>query len=136
MNTEIQNTDLSNKAKILLVDDNVQLLNMLNDVLVEHGYDVMSAEDGEQGLNLYKDFLPDIVITDIVMPEVDGIEFLLGLRKINPNVRVIAMSGGNSGHAESYLRIAEKLGADIILNKPFEISELLKEIKNIESNIK
>ena len=135
MESEVKNTGSSSKIKILLVDDNVDFLNMLNEFLVDESYEVKNAEDGKSALTLYSEFLPDIVVTDIVMPEVDGIELLLNIRKLHPTARVIAMSGGNSGHAATYLRMAEKLGANAILNKPFELIELVQHIKNVESNV-
>ena len=121
------------KIKILIVDDNTVLLEMLNEALVEKGFDVLCCNDGEVAQQKFSEFKPDIVLTDIVMPGIDGIELLLGLRKINPNIKIIAMSGGNRGHAETYLHMAEKLGANVILVKPFEISELLEQIKILEA---
>ena len=117
------------KIKILVVDDNTVLLEMLNEALVEKGFDVLCCNDGDAAQKNFSEFKPDIVLTDIVMPGVDGIELLLGLRKINPNIKVIAMSGGNRGHADTYLHMAEKIGANVILVKPFEISDLLEQIK-------
>lgn len=102
---------------------------MLNETLLENGYDVVTCADGEEAQKMFSEFKPDIVLTDIVMPGVDGIELLLGLRKINPKIKIIAMSGGNRGHAETYLHMADKLGANVILVKPFEITELLEQIK-------
>ena len=118
--------------KILIVDDNEDYLVVLDEYLTKQGYDVVCCYDGKDGQEKFAEFLPDIVVTDIVMPNVDGIELLLSLRKINPEISVIAMSGGNRGYAGSYLQMAEKLGANVILNKPFELSTLLEEIKKIE----
>ena len=119
-------------TKILIVDDNQDYLEILSDFLTGQGYEVVCCYNGKDAQEKFSEFLPDIVVTDIVMPEVDGIELLLSLRKINPEINVIAMSGGNKGYAGSYLQMAEKLGANVILNKPFELSVLLEEIKNIE----
>ena len=124
---------MDNKIKILIVDDNTVLLEMLNESLVENGYDVLSCNDAEIAQKKFSEFNPDIVLTDIVMPGVDGIELLLNLRKTKPEIKIIAMSGGNRGHAETYLHMAEKLGANVILIKPFEISELLEQIKILEA---
>ena len=118
--------------KILIVDDNEDYLVVLDEYLTKQGYDVVCCYDGRDAQEKFAEFLPDIVVTDIVMPNVDGIELLLSLRKINPEISVIAMSGGNRGYAGSYLQMAEKLGANVILNKPFELSTLLEEIKKIE----
>jgi len=120
------------KLKILIVDDNVSFLEMLADFLTDEGYEVLTTSNGRVAQDKFSEFNPDVVLTDIVMPEVDGIELLIGLRKINSDIVVMAMSGGNKGHADSYLRMAEKLGANIILYKPFKLSELLEQIKKLE----
>ena len=123
---------MTNKKKILVVDDNQSYLEILNNFLSDNEYDVVSSHNGKDAKDKFEEFTPDIVVTDIVMPEVDGIELLLSLRKINPEISVIAMSGGNRGYAGSYLTMAEKLGAEVILNKPFELSVLLEEIKKLD----
>lgn len=122
---------MDSKTKILVVDDNQTLLEMLNESLVEHGYDVVYSHDGKEATKLFSEFNPDIVLTDIVMPDIDGIELLLNLRKINSDIKIMAMSGGNRGHAETYLNMAEKLGANKIITKPFDIAELLKQLDTL-----
>lgn len=119
---------MANKSKILVVDDNPALLEMLKESLEEHGYDVVFTYDGKEATKLFTQFEPDVVLTDIVMPGVDGIELLISLRNINKDIKIMAMSGGNKGHAETYLHMAEKLGANKIITKPFEISELLRHL--------
>lgn len=121
-----------NKTKILIVDDNDVFLTLLNDFLIQNEYDVLTSSNGLDAKKINSDFNPDIVITDVVMPGIDGIELLMSLRNTNPNVKVIVMSGGNKGHADTYLLLADKLGANLILNKPFELSSLLIEIKKLE----
>lgn len=123
---------MAKNIKILVVDDNETFLDMLSLYLIKNGYDVISSSDGKDALCQFSSHIPDIIITDIIMPEVDGIELLLSLRKNNPDVKVIAMSGGNRGYASAYLQMAEKLGANAVINKPFELVDLLKEIKNLE----
>lgn len=122
---------MTNDVKILIVDDNKKFLGMLSEFLGENGYDVESSDNGSEALKKFAEFIPDIVVTDIVMPDIDGIELLLQLRKINPEVKVIVMSGGNRGHADAYLHMADKLGANAALSKPFELAELMQEIKNL-----
>lgn len=122
-----------NKVKILIVDDNESFLELLSEFLNDNGYDVACSINGEDAKNKFVEFKPDLVVTDIVMPDVDGIELLLGLRNINPDIRVIVMSGGNRGHADIYLQMADKLGANAILNKPFQLSDLLAQIKKLET---
>lgn len=120
--------------KVLIVDDNVSLLELLTEFLTDNGYDVVSCESGVDGLIKFNEFKPDIVITDVVMPGFDGIELLLKLRTIVPDVRVIVMSGGNRGHADTYLHMADKLGANAVLNKPFELTDLMKVIKKVQTD--
>jgi DNA-binding response OmpR family regulator len=123
-----------NKIKLLIVDDNKNFLAMLNKFLINEDYDVVCSNDGKAAQNSFVEFLPDIVVTDIVMPGIDGIELLVGLRKIKPDIKVIVMSGGNSGHADTYLQMAENLGANVILNKPFKLLDLLKQVKTLETD--
>lgn len=124
---------MKNNMKILIVDDNVSLLDMLTEFLTDNGYDVVSCDSGVEALIKFNEVMPDIVLTDVVMPGFDGIELLLKLRTINPGVRVIVMSGGNRGHADTYLHMADKLGANAVLNKPFELPDLLTQITKLES---
>ena len=122
---------MTRTVKILVVDDNKKFLSMLDEFLSENNYVVEISDNGNEALKKFADFIPDIVVTDIVMPDIDGIELLLQLRKINSDVKVIVMSGGNRGHADAYLHMADKLGADAVLSKPFELRELLLEIEKL-----
>ena len=123
-----------NKIKLLIVDDNENFLELLVEFLTLEGYEVERSIDGNDAKNKFIEFKPDIVLTDVVMPGSDGIELLVELRKIDADIRIIVMSGGNRGHADTYLHMADKLGADAILGKPFELSDLLIEIKKIETS--
>ena len=119
------------RTKVLIVDDSDDFLEILYEYLLNSGYDVSKSSNGKDALNKFSDFNPDIVVTDIVMPGVDGIELLVKLRKINPEVKIIVMSGGNMGHGKTYLQLAEELGADSILNKPFKLSKLLEKLEKL-----
>lgn len=119
--------------KILVVDDNSSFLQMLTEFLTSSGYNIVACNSGSEALIQFEAFMPDFVLTDIVMPGFDGIELLLKLRTINPDVRVIVMSGGNKGHADTYLNMADKLGANLVLNKPFALSDLLLQLKKLEN---
>lgn len=121
-----------NKTKILIIDDNQEFLDLLCEFISASNYITNCCNDSKDALQKFDDFNPDIVITDIIMPNIDGIEVLITLRKKNPSTKFIVISGGNKGHGESYLRMAKELGANIILNKPFELTVLLKKIKSIE----
>lgn len=118
--------------KILVIDDESVVREMIAKMLSRTGYDVYEASDGKQGLSIvhsYEDIR--LVITDLIMPEKEGIETILELKKDFPAIRILAISGGGRGDAKSYLNIAKNLGADLTLSKPFIRSELLKAIESL-----
>jgi len=115
--------------KLLVIDDDEQFREFMRDALTDQGYEVILADNGSEGMRSATELSPDLVITDIVMPEKEGVEVLMELRTNDKNLPVIAMSGYNKGNADSYLKIAQKLGASAVLSKPFTISELIVEIE-------
>ena len=119
--------------RILVIDDDVEFMDVLCKVLRSRGYEVYSALNGKDGVNLYKETPVDLVITDILMPEQDGVELIFSLRKISPEVKIILISGGGKyGTAEDYLHSA-KLVCDIkyALTKPFSIDEMIQAINGL-----
>lgn len=118
---------------ILVIDDNEDLLGMICNLLSRSGYNVLSAIDGEQGLKVYFDNSPDLVVTDLVMPNKEGIELIVELNAQQPKPKIIAISGGGKIGPEVYLPLAETLGADDILQKPFRKDEFLYAVKNLLS---
>lgn len=112
--------------RILVIDDDPELREVLSRALSQVGYDVATASDGRQASVLYRGSIPDIVITDIYMPDKDGLETLMELRRDFPGVKVIAISGGISH--ENILHVASALGASRTLVKPFEPDELLQAV--------
>jgi DNA-binding response OmpR family regulator len=119
-------------ARILVIDDDADLREVMQETLESSGHEVLLAPDGVLGLQLQRDRPADVVITDIFMPDKEGIETIRELRQEFPGVRIIAMSGGGS-HVKKpgYLSTASELGADIVLRKPFESSVLLDSIKTV-----
>ena len=111
-------------AKILLVEDDDQLRDLLKEILIGAGYEVSEAPDGTGVCDLYRKQHFNLVITDLVMPKMEGIELIMELRRIDKNARIVAMSGQNQ--AESYLRIAGKLGVRHTLSKPFGAEDFLR----------
>jgi DNA-binding response OmpR family regulator len=101
---------------------------MLKLVLTSSGYDVCEASDGAGVCELYQQQRFDLVITDLVMPDVEGMGVISKLRRTDLNVRIIAMSGGGQLEGEEYLKIAQKLGAQHTLSKPFSNQELLETV--------
>ncbi len=119
--------------KILLIDDDEQFREMLAELLKRNGYDVIEASDGIHANSLYLKHHPKLVITDIIMPEKEGIETIIDLKREFNNIKIIAISGGGRTNAMDNLRSARLLGADKTLEKPFENKEILNIIKDLMS---
>ena len=113
-------------ATILIIDDEPQMRLLVARVLRSAGHDVTEAKNGAEGLEVFRAMRQELVITDLFMPETEGIETLRELRQMAPEVRVIVMSGGYASATVMYLDMATKLGADGTLEKPFLPSALLK----------
>jgi DNA-binding response OmpR family regulator len=114
--------------KVLLIEDDVRVRETLEIILCRHDHDVRVALDGQQGLALFAAWKPDVVVTDIIMPEVEGIETIMTIRRQAPDAAIVAMSGGTRLAATDYLEIAKELGADVTLRKPIRSEELLAAI--------
>ncbi len=95
------------------------------------GHEVVNASNGKEGIKLFRENGADLIITDIVMPEKEGLETIMELRKGYPDVKIIAISGGGRVDPESYLTMAEKMGASRTLTKPFEREELLEAVREL-----
>jgi CheY-like chemotaxis protein len=102
---------IPNAPLVLVVDDDEALLEIVRITLSSEGFRVGTARNGVEGLKAYDAAKPDLVITDLVMPEAEGIETILALRRRDPQVRIIAMSGGSSVGPAGFLRIAQGAGA-------------------------
>ena len=116
---------------ILVIDDNAELARVLATALRSAGYDVWMADNGKEGMRLLAQHAIDVLVTDIVMPEQDGIETIQLARRANPALRVITISGDSPRHAELYLSMTEKLGADRTLLKPFRLETLLSAVQEV-----
>jgi CheY-like chemotaxis protein len=112
------------KRRILLIDDDAQFRPVVRLVLEQAGYDVQEAEDGAVGVACYRRDPSALVITDMLMPVMEGIETVIQLRRLDPTVKIIAMTGAYD-RLGSYLRSAQTLGAVSTLRKPFSGPELL-----------
>ena len=114
----------SDAAKtVLVIDDDEPIREYLRFVLEEVGHTVVLARDGNEGLACFRKEVFDTVITDIAMPEKDGIDTIIAMREIRPSTRIVAMSGLAS--KDKLLQIADMYGADAIMAKPFERDEIL-----------
>lgn len=120
-------------SQILIIEDDIDFNQVLCRALLQKGYGVSSATNGQQGIDLYKSNPADVVITDILMPERDGIEVITYLQKIAPGVKIIAISGGGSGGSgEDYLRSTQAVcNVQYTLAKPFGKSQLFEMIQEL-----
>lgn len=116
-------------ARILIIDDEPQIRSMLRLMLERVGYEVAEAPDGIEGIRRYRENPADLIITDLIMPNKDGIGMIIDLKKEFPKVKIIAMSGGGVNRPEGYLDGAKKLGATRTLTKPIDRDEMLKAVK-------
>ncbi len=119
-------------ARILIIDDDDQLLEILRKMLSQAGYEVLMASNGSDGIDLYRKEQPDVVITDVIMPEKDGAEVIFELQKEFPDIKIIAMSGGGEIKAEDYLEsIASLSNVKHTFEKPFVFDEMLQVVKEL-----
>jgi DNA-binding response OmpR family regulator len=114
-----------NRGKVLLIDDDAALLSLMAMAFTAAGYTTRTAENGLKGLRMLDAFAPDLVITDIVMPEMEGIGAILQIRRRPCPPKIIAISGAGPGGRRDYLSWARHLGADEVLAKPFRTSQLV-----------
>jgi CheY-like chemotaxis protein len=116
-------------TRILVIDDDPLVRATVRTILDGAGYGIALASDGQDGLAEFRRERADLVITDIVMPEMEGIETIRQLRSLDPKLPILAISGGGRGIPLDYLRMAQELGASDALSKPFEADELLDAVK-------
>jgi len=120
-----QDQDRHSGDRVLLIDDDVALLGLMAQAFAAAGYIVQTAENGRKGLLALESYTPDLVVTDIVMPEMEGIGAILQIRRRPRPPKIIAISGAGPGGRRDYLSWARHLGADEVLAKPFRTSQLL-----------
>jgi CheY-like chemotaxis protein len=118
-------------TRILIIDDDADLRTTLRDLLEHAGYEVVEVSNGREGLQRYLGASMDLVITDLLMPEQEGVETIRALRQINPQVKIIAMSGGGQTGRMDFLHVAEVLGAQRTLHKPFNRQTLLEAVRDL-----
>jgi DNA-binding NtrC family response regulator len=118
-------------VKILVIEDDDSFRSVLVQMLEKAGYEVLSAENGNQAMKYCREINPDLVLTDIIMPDKEGLETIQELLNLCPNLKIIAMSGGGRFGPNSYLPLAAKLGAKRTLQKPFMREELLSTISEV-----
>ena len=121
-----------NESAVLVIDDERPVRTLIRHILMREGFTVLEAENGKEALRAFASAMPRLVITDIFMPEADGIETIRRIRGSNPDVKVLAMSGGGRYRID-LLDGIELLGADGALTKPFNRRELIEAVDRLRS---
>jgi two-component system, chemotaxis family, chemotaxis protein CheY len=115
--------------KILVIDDDDIVRETIVEILKDGGYKVVSAEDGKRGMIAFRDEHPDLVVTDIIMPQQGGIQTISEIRHVRPDAKIIAVSGGGRASSNDLLHVARQIGAADTIAKPFDPDELLSLVK-------
>jgi DNA-binding response OmpR family regulator len=121
--------DTASAPAVLVIDDDPALLHSLAALFEAYRICFATARDGREGLKIFRRISPAVVLTDIIMPEQDGIGVIMEMRRERPGVKIIAMSGSGRVGKSDFLTIAKKLGADAVIHKPFDIDELVATVR-------
>ena len=122
----------ASRTRVLVIEDDADLRNLIHVYLEEEGFEVASAADGREGLQMQRDTPAEVVVTDIFMPGKEGIETVFDLQREFPDTRIIAISGGaNSAKGVDYLGLARRLGAKKTLSKPFSMRQLADAVRDV-----
>ncbi|MDH3393490.1 MAG: response regulator [Desulfobulbaceae bacterium] len=117
--------------RILVIDDDTQIREMLREILVKEGYEVAVAENGKDAIAIQQASPCDVIITDLIMPEQDGVETIMEFIQKDPTAKIIAISGGGRIGPRDYLEMAEALGAKKTFYKPFKRQDILTAVKEL-----
>jgi CheY-like chemotaxis protein len=118
-------------AVILLIEDDKELREMLKTSLLRKDHVVIEAENGKEALIHFKPGVTDLVITDLIMPDEDGLKVIMKIRELKKGIKVIAISGGGKAGPGSYLNLAKALGANAVYSKPFSINDMMLKIEEL-----
>jgi CheY-like chemotaxis protein len=118
-------------GRIMIVEDDTAVRELLRDILERAGHTVVDARNGKEALTLYRKNPVDLVITNILMPEKEGLETIQELRREDADVKIIAVSGGGQIGPADYLDIARRFGAMRTFTKPFDRKELLRAVDDL-----
>lgn len=121
-------------SKVLIIDDDAALLRLMSMAFKAAGYQTVAADNGRAGIVMAGAHRPDLVVTDIVMPDVEGIGCIRAIKQGARPPKVIAISGAGRARGADYLSWARHLGADDVLAKPFRMSELMKMSNSVIAN--
>jgi YesN/AraC family two-component response regulator len=118
-------------ACVLVIDDQVHIRMIIGELLKQLGHTVYEASNGKEGMRIFCEKHPELVITDILMPEKDGLEVIMEIKNNNYDTKIVAISGGGIVQGFDYLSTAKKLGADKVLKKPFEWDEFINVVNEL-----
>jgi DNA-binding response OmpR family regulator len=118
-------------AGVLIVEDDADMREMLRDALEKRKFTVITAANGREAIARFRPSVIDLVVTDLLMPEEDGLMVIMKIKELKPSVKMIAISGGGKAGPGSYLLMASTLGADHVFSKPFLPSELVQKVREI-----
>ncbi len=118
-------------SKILIIEDDASICNLFARYLEGRGYQVVCAGDGVEGLEKLREEGADLVLTDIMMPEMDGLEVVREIRKVDDKLPVIAISGGMHAVSVNFVSVAQDFGADAIFEKPVALADLLASVQRL-----
>ena len=126
--------DAMSPKKILVIDDDDFVRGMVCNALRKENFLVEEAQNGNEGVSKSRSFKPEVVITDMLMPDKEGIETILEIKAVNKDIKVIAMSGGGASKNMTFLEMAKKVGAEQVLSKPFKPSAMIEAIRSVLSS--
>ena len=118
-------------VRVLVVDDNPDMRSFVKIVLERAGFEAEVAADGQRSLDLQREHPADVLITDIFMPEPDGLELIQRFKSRFPGIRILAISGGGKASKADYLHVATEIGAEAVLRKPFATETLIRTLQEL-----
>lgn len=118
-------------VSIVVIDDDPLVTTLLKEILAHEGYQVITAQHAVEGLHHLKSTTVNLVITDLLMPGKDGLETITELRQFYPQTKILAISGGMTNSGMDILEIAKRLGANGVLQKPFDVQDLINSVRSV-----
>lgn len=115
---------MTEPTRVCVIDDDDLICDHIAALLTPAGYEVVCADSAKAGLALIAEHRPDVVLVDIIMPDKDGVEVIAEIRRLWPDLRIVAMSAGGQVGPTLYLQIAQTMGAHACLTKPLSLTEL------------
>lgn len=121
-------------GRILIIDDDYHILKMMKKMLERAGFEVELALNGIEGIRAFKNTQADLVICDIIMPEKEGLETIREMKRLYPDLKILAMSGGGRVSSKNYLNTASAFGATRTMGKPFSQKQMVSTVKELMSD--